>query len=198
MLSGSGSGSVGVMWVEACPRCRRASLRSRTGRTRGRRRGRSAGRGDPGSSRSFGGSGEETHRPVSDGISTVGPSATNREQRPYNGIPSRGTSNRKQAGAWPMRSCPASSSATTSGSRWRRPIRPDLAVLARWPDGCGGLLLPLPAPGRPRCHGLRARRLSRRAAEMSDDIASISAPPTILPLPRSGKRRPASDHPWRC
>ncbi len=38
MLSGSGSGSVRVMWVEACPRCRRASLRSRTGRTRGRRR----------------------------------------------------------------------------------------------------------------------------------------------------------------
>ena len=48
------------------------------------------------------------------------------------------------------------------------------------------------APAAPTL--LRARRLSRRAAEMSDDIASISAPPT---LPRPGKRRPASDHPWR-
>src|ERR1035437_4680000 len=41
-----------------------------------------AGRGNPGSSWSSGGSGEETHLPAADGISPVGPSATNREQRP--------------------------------------------------------------------------------------------------------------------
>ena len=50
-------------------------------RRRGRPRG-AAGRGTPGSSWSSGGSGEETPRPTPDGISTVGPSATNREQPP--------------------------------------------------------------------------------------------------------------------
>jgi transposase len=51
------------------------------------------------------------------------------------------------------------------------------------------------APAAPTL--LRARRLSRRVAEMSDEGPPIATAPTILPLPRPGKRRPASDHPWR-
>ena len=51
------------------------------------------------------------------------------------------------------------------------------------------------APAAPTL--LRARSLSRRAAEMSDEGAPTATPPATLPLPRPGKRRPASDHPWR-
>jgi len=51
------------------------------------------------------------------------------------------------------------------------------------------------APAAPTL--LRARSLSRRAAEMSDEGTPIATPPAILPLPRPGKRQPASGHPWR-
>ena len=51
------------------------------------------------------------------------------------------------------------------------------------------------APAAPTL--LRARRLSRRAAEMSDEGLPIATPPTLHPDHRASRWRPASDHPWR-